>query len=136
MLSVSATAPKHRRSLMSIRPPPPVSPCAPRMGSLGNRYWLRHWHRRYLFAGATRPNAGRPRGPLMLADRRPPPSTPPGEAGGAGGSGGDAQGRRTGPGRGRLILLVGDDENLRKALGRMLKSRSEERRVGQEGRSR
>jgi len=61
----------------------------------------------------------------MLADHRPPPTTPPGEAGGAGGSGGsggDAQGLRIVPGRGELILIVDDDENLRNALVRMLKS--------------
>ena len=58
----------------------------------------------------------------MLADHRPPPTTPPGEAGGSGGSGGDAQGLRIVPGRGELILIVDDDENLRNALVRMLKS--------------
>ena len=59
----------------------------------------------------------------MLADHRPPPTTPPGEAGGAGGaggSGGDAQGLRIVPGRGELILIVDDDENLRNALVRTL----------------
>jgi CheY-like chemotaxis protein len=61
----------------------------------------------------------------MLADHRPPPTTPSGGAGGTGGTGGTGggvQGWRTLPGRGELILVVDDDENLRNALTRMLKS--------------
>lgn len=57
---------------------------------------------------------GRPSGdPFVPADHRPPPTTPPG-----GGT------HRDGPlpGRGQLILIVDDDENLRNALARMLKS--------------
>src|SRR5690348_15529327 len=54
----------------------------------------------------------------MLADHRSLPSTPPGGADEGGGTGGS----HAVPGRGELILVVDDDENLRNALARMLKS--------------